>query len=96
MWALSFLAEISEYFYFSFCAAYSVTCPSIRPTFSRGFGFHPLHTWPAILVYVGLLYFPKTRLLGIGLVIICCLTREIVCLASVDLCCCKKRPRNSK
>jgi hypothetical protein len=32
-------------------------------------GFHPLHTWPAILVYLGLLYFSKTRLLGIGLVI---------------------------
>jgi hypothetical protein len=32
-------------------------------------GFHPLHTWPAILLY-GLLALPKpTRLIGIGLLI---------------------------
>lgn len=32
-------------------------------------GFHPLHSWPAILVY-GLLLLPaKTRLAGIGLLI---------------------------
>ncbi|MDJ0653058.1 MAG: DUF6122 family protein [Xanthomonadales bacterium] len=32
-------------------------------------GFHPLHQWPAIILYLVLLAFPKTRLLGIGLVI---------------------------
>ena len=32
-------------------------------------GFHPLHTtWP-VLLYVLLCFFPKTRLVGIGLVI---------------------------
>jgi Family of unknown function (DUF6122) len=32
-------------------------------------GFHPLHTWPAILLYVMLLYPKQTRLVGLGLVI---------------------------
>jgi hypothetical protein len=32
-------------------------------------GFHPLHTWWAITVYCGLLAWPRTRLLGAGLVI---------------------------
>lgn len=32
-------------------------------------GFHPLHSYYAIGVYVILLFFPKTRLLGIGLAI---------------------------
>jgi len=32
-------------------------------------GFHPLHSYYAIGVYVILLFFPKTRLVGIGLVI---------------------------
>jgi hypothetical protein len=32
-------------------------------------GFHPLHTWPAMIVYVGLLIPKPTRLVGIGLVI---------------------------
>jgi hypothetical protein len=32
-------------------------------------GFHPLHTWPAILLYVVLLYPKQTRLVGLGLVI---------------------------
>ena len=31
--------------------------------------FHPLHTYPAIAVYVLLVFLPKTRLVGIGLVI---------------------------
>ena len=30
-------------------------------------GFHPLHTWLPIALYVGLLAHPKTRLIGIGL-----------------------------
>jgi hypothetical protein len=31
-------------------------------------GFHPLHTWPAMVVYVGLLFFPRPwRIIGIGL-----------------------------
>lgn len=32
-------------------------------------GFHPLHTWPAILVYAGLTIPRKTRLVGVGLLI---------------------------
>lgn len=32
-------------------------------------GFHPLHTYPAIALYVVLAVFPKTRLIGLGLVI---------------------------
>ena len=31
--------------------------------------FHPLHTWPAIMVYVLLSLHPKTRLVGLGLAI---------------------------
>ncbi|RXJ50689.1 DUF6122 family protein [Gelidibacter gilvus] len=31
--------------------------------------FHPLHTYYAMVVYVGFLFFKKTRILGIGLVI---------------------------
>lgn len=32
-------------------------------------GFHPLHTYPAIAGYILLALWPRTRLLGIGLVI---------------------------
>jgi len=32
-------------------------------------GFHPLHTLPAILAYIALIIPPKTRLIGLGLVI---------------------------
>jgi hypothetical protein len=32
-------------------------------------GFHPLHTAPAIAVYVALALHPRTRLIGLGLVI---------------------------
>lgn len=32
-------------------------------------GFHPLHTYPAIVIYLILTIFPKTRVAGIGLVI---------------------------
>jgi hypothetical protein len=32
-------------------------------------GFHPLHTWMAIVVYVGMLLLPRTRLVGTGLVV---------------------------
>ena len=32
-------------------------------------GFHPLHTWPAVAVYLLLSLVPKTRWLGLGLVI---------------------------
>jgi len=32
-------------------------------------GFHPLHSYYAIGIYVILLFFPKTRLVGLGLVI---------------------------
>jgi len=34
-----------------------------------GIGFHPLHSWPAIGIYCGMLAFPRTRLAGSGLVI---------------------------
>lgn len=34
-----------------------------------GIGFHPLHTWPAMLVYLALSLVPQTRILGIGLLI---------------------------
>jgi hypothetical protein len=30
-------------------------------------GFHPLHTYPAMVVYAVMLIFPKTRIVGIGL-----------------------------
>ena len=32
-------------------------------------GFHPLHTWPAVLLYAGLALYPRSRLVGIGLLI---------------------------
>ena len=32
-------------------------------------GFHPLHTWPAVCVYAALCAFPRTRILGLGLMI---------------------------
>lgn len=32
-------------------------------------GFHPLHTWPAVLAYVALTFPRITRLIGIGLLI---------------------------
>lgn len=31
--------------------------------------FHPLHTYYALAVYIALLFFKKTRLIGLGLVI---------------------------
>lgn len=31
--------------------------------------FHPLHSYYAIAVYVGFLFFPKTRILGLGLLV---------------------------
>ena len=31
--------------------------------------FHPLHTYPAIIVYAFLAAYPKTRLIGLGLLI---------------------------
>ena len=32
-------------------------------------GFHPLHTWPAMAVFLVLAVLPKTRLVGLGLAI---------------------------
>lgn len=29
-------------------------------------GFHPLHSWPAQVVWVGLAIHPRTRLVGVG------------------------------
>ncbi len=34
-----------------------------------GIGFHPLHSYPAILIYLALTMIPKTRLIGLGLLI---------------------------
>ena len=34
-----------------------------------GIGFHPLHAYPAILVYAALFTIKKTRLVGLGLLI---------------------------
>jgi hypothetical protein len=34
-----------------------------------GIGFHPLHSYLAIAAYLGLTAIPKTRLVGLGLVI---------------------------
>jgi hypothetical protein len=31
--------------------------------------FHPLHTYWALAVYIGLLFFKRTRIIGIGLVL---------------------------
>jgi hypothetical protein len=41
------------------------------PVFSEGrcsIGFHPLHSYLAIGIFFGLLFFRKTRIIGIGLV----------------------------
>jgi hypothetical protein len=32
-------------------------------------GFHPLHTWPAIVMYVAMLFYRPTRIWGLGLVL---------------------------
>lgn len=43
-----------------------------RPIFDPNrcsIGFHPLHTWPAIVFYFLLLFHPKSRMIGIGLLI---------------------------
>lgn len=32
-------------------------------------GFHPLHTWPALLLYLALTASPRTRVVGLGLVL---------------------------
>ena len=43
-----------------------------NPVYDAGrcsIGFHPLHSFFPIAIYVGLCFIPKTRLIGIGLVI---------------------------
>jgi hypothetical protein len=43
-----------------------------RPIFDPcrcSIGFHPLHTWPAIVIYLALTIYPRTRLIGLGLMI---------------------------
>lgn len=32
-------------------------------------GFHPLHTWPALILYFAFTCFARTRILGIGLLL---------------------------
>lgn len=42
------------------------------PVFDPGrcsIGFHPLHQYPAIVVYAAVSFWPRLRLLGIGLII---------------------------
>jgi hypothetical protein len=42
------------------------------PVFDPGrcsIGYHPLHTWQAVVVYMLLTAFPKTRWVGLGLAI---------------------------
>lgn len=34
-----------------------------------GMGFHPLHTWPAVLLYMGLTAYRPTRVVGVGLLV---------------------------
>ena len=34
-----------------------------------GIGFHPLHSWPAILIYLALVAVPRLRLVALGLLI---------------------------
>lgn len=44
-----------------------LTTPIFDP-FRCSIGFHPLHSYVAIVIYIVLLVFPKTRILAIGLV----------------------------
>lgn len=48
-------------------------------------GFHPLHSYPAITAYMILLIWPKTRLVGIGL-LLHMLTDGIDCLFIMKNC----------
>jgi hypothetical protein len=32
-------------------------------------GFHPLHSYPAILLYIAGLFYPRTRIVAIGLIL---------------------------
>ena len=65
------------------------------PVFEPGrcsIGFHPLHTWPAMLLYIGMLVYPnKTlRALAVGL-LFHMLTDFIDCLWTFQKCsgCCE-------
>jgi hypothetical protein len=49
--AISHLAECTEIFVPGRCSI----------------GFHPLHSYPAIIIYGLLLFFPKTRVVAVGL-----------------------------
>jgi hypothetical protein len=43
-----------------------------RPSYAPdrcSLGFHPLHTAPALLIYVLLAAYPRTRLVGVGLLL---------------------------
>jgi hypothetical protein len=42
--------------------------PVFDPT-RCGIGFHPLHSWPAILIYLALVAIPRLRLVALGLLI---------------------------
>ena len=44
-----------------------IECKEIFVPDRCSIGFHPLHSYPAIGVYVLLLLFPKTRIIAIGL-----------------------------
>ncbi len=44
-----------------------LTCDNIFVADRCSIGFHPLHSYPAIILYIILLYFPKTRIIAVGL-----------------------------
>ncbi len=48
-------------------------------------GFHPLHSYPAIALYVALLIYPKSRVIAIGLLLHMA-TDGIDCLFSTQNC----------
>jgi hypothetical protein len=44
-----------------------LACEEIFVAARCSIGFHPLHSYPAIILYFVLLYFPKTRIIAVGL-----------------------------
>ena len=48
-------------------------------------GFHPLHSYIAIFIYCTMILYPKTRIIGIGLVLHMA-TDAIDCLFSMQVC----------
>jgi len=44
-----------------------LVCEEIFVAERCSIGFHPLHSYPAIILYFILLFFPKTRIIAVGL-----------------------------